>query len=170
MSCEQCGHEMEIGDYPFCNGSKDDHVGPTSTSGSMDPVVVHHNKVTGEFQFPGRTDDAVPRGYDRVEIKSMREYERFRRQWETRETETVHNTIRESRADSEDRAAYRRERLRPIADKLGSQARARLETLIKRRDQMRNEKFDKLLRRTPQVNVRVLEFDGRRAKIVQYER
>lgn len=27
MACERCGHEVQIGDYPFCRGSVTDHLG-----------------------------------------------------------------------------------------------------------------------------------------------
>lgn len=26
MTCEKCGHEMEVGDFPFCRGERSDHV------------------------------------------------------------------------------------------------------------------------------------------------
>jgi hypothetical protein len=27
MTCERCGHELQVGDYPFCKGSPAGHVG-----------------------------------------------------------------------------------------------------------------------------------------------
>ena len=36
MKCDVCGHQLEIGQWPFCKGSKEDHLGPMG--GFEDPM------------------------------------------------------------------------------------------------------------------------------------
>lgn len=45
----------------------------------FDPIVVHVNPLTGEYRIPGAGDARVPAGYERRELGTIREIERFER-------------------------------------------------------------------------------------------
>lgn len=79
MKCRRCGGTLRIGDFPFCQGSPDDHV-PTGSrrAAGFDPVVYFEGP-DGKLSFPGRTDQHPPQGFRRVELTSTAEVRRFER-------------------------------------------------------------------------------------------
>lgn len=40
-ACEKCGHVIVIGDFPYCKGSPDDHVGNTPFIATLDYIDPH---------------------------------------------------------------------------------------------------------------------------------
>lgn len=49
-----------------------------------DGVVVFRDPATGAIRYPGRNDTPTPAGYERVEMRSLREVERFEREHNVR--------------------------------------------------------------------------------------
>lgn len=77
--CKECGHEFQIGDYPFCkNGEGHQSIFPENAS-RFPEIVVHKDLATGEYSYPASAREPVPAGYAPVVIRNMREYERFSR-------------------------------------------------------------------------------------------
>jgi hypothetical protein len=163
--CPKCGTELEIGMFPFCSGNgAEDHIPSHWRSGEITPIVVHENLQTGEFSFPGQADDPVSEGFVKKEIKSIHEYEKFRRHWEERELDKTQAMIQ---AEKEYRDHNLKERRREIDDaikRLGLSGRM-ADAYRKYRDAKRDAKYSALFRRRPNCHNRVIEFDGKNLNI-----
>ena len=81
--CEDCGREMQVGDYPFCGGKAEDHISSRASSAFFEPIVVFQAP-DGTYRFPGRGDHPTPKGFNRVEINNRREAEKISRELNTR--------------------------------------------------------------------------------------
>jgi len=89
--CVHCGHELQIGDYPFCpHGS----IYPERAQ-HFEPIVVHVSG-DGQYRFPAATDAPVPSGYRKVEIRTIQEADRISREVNRREDETLGAVQRQS--------------------------------------------------------------------------
>lgn len=86
--CDECGKELSVGEFPFCNGSGYGH--GYVQRGVYDPPAVHptertvvyENPQTGKIRYPGRNDVPIPQryaeqGYVKKEFTSRRELESF---------------------------------------------------------------------------------------------
>jgi hypothetical protein len=91
MECRACGHTLNIGDFPFCP-HESVYAQPAQ---HFDPVVIHKD-AEGNVRFPGRADAAVPAGFEKVELRTVREVRQFEHMMNVR-----------GRAESE-QAAYNR--------------------------------------------------------------
>lgn len=75
-SCSDCGQPAGIGSYPFCpHGNLSE-----AYAQRFAPVVVHVD-ATGNYRFPGRSDAKMPAGYEKVELRSLRDVRAFERQF-----------------------------------------------------------------------------------------
>lgn len=80
-TCSQCGHELQIGDYPFCP-HESIYASPAQR---ITPVLVYQNPKTGAFWFPGSNNDPSDHptpesGFTRrQELTSIRDIERVER-------------------------------------------------------------------------------------------
>lgn len=78
MICS-CGHELQVGDWPFCESGHsraprhdaewDDHT-----------AVTVFRKPDGSYSYPMRADAPTPSGYERVTLRSMQALQRFEKQ------------------------------------------------------------------------------------------
>ena len=81
-TCKDCGHELEIGDYPFC---PHESIYVQNAQG-FSPVVVHKD-ANGKIRFPGSADAPCPPGFQRVELTTTAEVRRFEREVNAKERE-----------------------------------------------------------------------------------
>lgn len=91
MECRSCGNTLSIGDWPYCPHSSI----YAQSAQHFDPVVIHKD-AEGNVRFPGRADAAVPAGFEKVELRTVREVRQFEHDMNVR-----------GRAESE-QAAYNR--------------------------------------------------------------
>ena len=156
MICSECGHELAIGDWPYCPH------GPLYDQNAQhfDPVVVWQSNVDPfKYSFPGQANEPCPADYHRVELRNMREADRFvhkmndierRRLEEYRDMRHALDDagIRERRSNEDakgvmnERAAAMRRRVREWTDKL------------------RDERRGKHARIDPQFHINVLSYDS----------
>lgn len=80
VKCSTCGKELEIGDYPFC--PHESIYGQQAQR--FDPIVLHRDPSTGEYSVPGRSNDPVPAGYEKVEITNIRQADKIVREMDRR--------------------------------------------------------------------------------------
>lgn len=78
---------------------------------NIDPVVVHR-AADGTYKMPGRSDAPVTAGYERVELRSIRDIERFEREVNTQHTSLIGRRVEHEQARFEANQAVRRARLR----------------------------------------------------------
>jgi hypothetical protein len=73
-TCNQCGHEIEFGQYPFCPHQEIRE----SNARRWDPIVVWaSNTDSDKYSFPGQANEPCPEGYHRVEITNLAQADRF---------------------------------------------------------------------------------------------
>ena len=82
MKCEKCGHEMKVGDWPFCpHGSHRQSHGIRES----EATAVYRHRGTGHTIIPGRNDVPLPKryarqGYEKVFLKSPRDVRSLERE------------------------------------------------------------------------------------------
>ncbi len=82
-NCPDCGIELEIGMYPFCKSPGGHGVFVARDAEGFVPPVVFVNPNGGDdrYMIPGRSDESCPAGYQRVELKSRPQIDRFMREY-----------------------------------------------------------------------------------------
>lgn len=87
--CDDCGQELAVGMFPWCNGHG---LGHGYKQGGFDAAVhprertvVYENPETGKIRYPGRADVPIPeryrqQGYVKREFTTRRELEHFEKQ------------------------------------------------------------------------------------------
>jgi hypothetical protein len=143
MTCNQCGKELQIGDYPFCSAPGGHGSTLPSRAQHFDPIVVHVSH-DGEYRFPASTDAPVPAGYAKVEIRTIQEADRISREVNAREDSTLRQVQHQSDAG---RAATRarnrafmnnlRDRMSPAGRQFLDQAREYQEQKDRQRENTR---------------------------------
>lgn len=155
-TCPDCGHEIEIGQYPWCPHQ------PLREANARrwDPIVVWASNTDPEkFSFPGQADEPCPPEYHRVEITNLREADRFvsrmnaieRRKMETTRDlnyQALNEQIKRRREDTTARIHGN-----PRAEALFRAARAWA-------DQRREEKRVRHRNLDPRFHIQVLSFDS----------
>jgi hypothetical protein len=107
--CVRCGHELRIGDFPWCP-----HESIYANSAQhFDPIVVHVSG-DGQYRFPAATDAPVPSGYRKVEIRTIQEADRISREVNAHEDQT----LRAVQSQSDTSRMATRSRNREFIDKL----------------------------------------------------
>lgn len=90
--CNQCGMNVEIGDWPYCPHGSVFH----NEAKRFDPIVVWQSNTDSEkYSFPGQPNERVPEGYHKVEIANMRQADQFTSRMndiERRKMEELRNT------------------------------------------------------------------------------
>jgi len=89
MKCDECGKTLEIGDYPFCG--PDGHTTIHSRNAQVAAPTVVFKNAKGEYRLPGRDTDRPPRGFERIELRTQRQRDRFEREFGARETSRLHD-------------------------------------------------------------------------------
>ena len=96
MKCDDCGHVMRIGDYPYCPHEsiyvRDAQVAT--------PTVVFRSK-SGKYRFPGRANAPTPKGYQRIELNTQRAKDKFEKEFGAAETAKLRENFYREQADWE---------------------------------------------------------------------
>lgn len=105
--CSSCGHELAIGDYPFCpHGSIF-----SENATRFDPIVLFRDGTTGEIYPATHTSDPTPDKHERIEITNMRQADHYVKHFSaierTKRVERGENT----RLFFEERTKERREKM-----------------------------------------------------------
>ena len=88
--CSECGKRIEVGSWPFCGPDGHPRADGRDAQGFIPPVVFRNPD--GEVLFPGRSDEPTPAGYERVELRTVRDIRRFERQFNERERDRHQRT------------------------------------------------------------------------------
>lgn len=140
--CRRCGRLLEVGDYPFCSGQRSDH-GPVRrrSAAGFKPVVVFRN-AKGEFSFPGRAEDPAPKGYERVELKTMREIHSLERTVNSQQKHEWERGREAERAAYAEKQSTLRSELRQQMQRMTPMGRDFAQAAMRRNDERPTEKFD----------------------------
>lgn len=80
MKCEECNGELEIGDWPYCNGDPQDHVRQGQLGNAFFEPIVVFKDAQGNVRVPGHSGAKPPKGFEKVEINNRRDAARMARQ------------------------------------------------------------------------------------------
>lgn len=95
---------------PECGKISEQVVLPAGSAGEFSEPIVIHVAADGAIRFPGRGDATVPAGFERRELRTIRQIESFERQMNTRlRSESDRHNSREERYFGEIRAHLRGE-------------------------------------------------------------
>jgi hypothetical protein len=121
-TCPECGHEIQIGDFPFCEPGGGHSPARSVNASLFDPVVIHRD-AAGNIRYPANGSAPVPEGYQRVELRTVHEVRKFEAEVNQREhaASDQHLSAREKQF-SEKQAANRRE-LRTAMDGMSNYGR-----------------------------------------------
>ena len=156
--CPECGAEIQIGGWPFCDKSRHGSIYPEYAQ-SFSPLVVDRDPLTGQISYPGSTSDPVPAGYVRETLSTIDQVDRFCRARSEEETEKRRDQIRAERDYWDQRIKERREWVRGEMKRRGYRGKG-FEAITRLLDARRNAKYAELLNREVHVFSDVFSFDA----------
>ena len=156
--CPECGHEIQIGDWPFCDGSRHGSVYPEYAQ-SFEPLVVDRDPATGQISYPGSSKDPVPAGYVRERLSTIDQVDRFCRARSDEETSKRRDQIRAERDYWDQRIKERRAWVREEMKRRGFRGRG-FDAVTRLLDARREAKYSQLLSQEVHVVSDVFSFDS----------
>jgi hypothetical protein len=115
---------------------------PSRTPGQFSDPVVIHVAADGSVRFPGRSDARVPKGFERRELRTIRDIERFEHDTNVRlSAEADQHNSNEQRFFGELRAQQRSD-LRQRMQNMSSQGRDFARFAMKKNDERRGKRTE----------------------------
>ncbi len=159
-TCSQCGGEIEFGMYPFCPHGYALGREPRQ----FQPIVVHRKLMADgqyAYEYPGHSSDAVPAGYEKVELSTLAQADRFVKDRQQEEQELRTMQIRGERDYWNNRVRERRENSRiELQKRLGKSHSLIGDRIAKLIDERRERKFQDLERKSVNFHSQVLSYDS----------
>lgn len=118
-ACPSCGHILQVGDYPFCNGTGHETIHSRNASTAPPTIVFRNSK--GEYRFPGRDTDKPPRGFQRVELSTQRARDRFEKEYGSKQSSELRDVLYRRQEIWERGLEERKKNLRKIAESSSSE-------------------------------------------------
>ena len=112
--CNECKKELRIGDYPFC--SPEGHTTIHSRNAIQGEATVVFRNAKGEYRFPGRSTDKVPKGFKRVELTTQRERDKFEKEFGALQTALLREKLHRDAYEREETFAAHRENLKRLKE------------------------------------------------------
>lgn len=156
-TCKECGHEIEFGQWPICpHGEMHE-----ANAARFDPIVVWQSTTDQDrYSVPGDSSEACPTGYRPIEIRTLREADKFIHHYNGIERDKEQMKIyaeqqywdqrtRDRRADIDARVGGNN----PKAQALAKQIRAWA-------DKKRDARYGRLYRKDPEARFQVFANDS----------
>jgi hypothetical protein len=157
--CEKCGEDIQFGQFPFCPHGYMAGREPRQ----FQPIVVHRTTAPdGSFQYsyPGRADDPVPAGYEKVELSTLSQADQFvkDRNEEERELRRLH--FKGEQEYWQERANDRRAIAKSQLEERLGKSNSRIGDMVARAvDARRKKKLEELANRDTNFHIQALSFD-----------
>ena len=157
-TCPECGVELEIGDFPFCNAPGGHGSIFPEFAQRFDPIVVHVSP-SGEYHFPAAIDAPIPAGFQKHEIRSIREADKITREVNSREDSKLSEVHMAHEATRQEKRRRRQEFMDAMHSKLSPAARQYLD---ERREYQRekDKERERNRPRSADFHIDVFAFDG----------
>ena len=159
IPCVECGQDMKITYAPSIAMRR-----PRSNALHFDPVVVHRRyndeKKDYDYSFPSRNNELPDAGYERVEMNSIKEVDRFCRVMGNREKETRQFNITAEKQYWDDRTKERREKADTEMKRRGITSSRAGDMARQYVDQMRQKRYDKMMSKDVNFNNQAFSFDS----------
>lgn len=115
--------------------------GGNSDACNIDPVVVHR-AADGSYRFPGRSDAVVPEGYEKVELRTIRQIEQFERDVNKQHASLIGRRVEIEEQRFNAAQAVRRARLRSAMVHMSALGRMFAAAAMRRGDSHRIRSYD----------------------------
>jgi hypothetical protein len=156
--CPQCGHEIEIGQYPYCPHG---WIHERNAQRFETIVVWQSNSDAEKFSFPGQANEPAPEGYHKIEITNIRQADQFVARMNGIERRKL-EAQRDQRYALDDAGVKQRRYEEDVLGRLRGNTRA--ENLQRRvrewADKLRERRRGQHPRIDPQFHINVLSFDS----------
>lgn len=154
--CSQCGHELAIGDWPYCpHGS----IYEQNAMRFESIVVWQSNTDSEKYSFPGRSNEPCPPDYHRVEVTNLRQADQLVRRVNDIERRKMEET-RDMRYALDDAGIRERRRNEDAAGLNSHRAEALRRRVREWTDKLRERRREAHPRIDPHFHINVLSFDS----------
>jgi putative FmdB family regulatory protein len=127
---------------PTCGKSSEQMLLPSRVAGHFSQPIIVHVAADGAVRFPGASDAKVPRGFEKRELRTIREAEQFERTFNQQlRVEADRHHMNEDRHFGEVRAQQRSE-LRMKMQQMSQQGQDFARAAMKANDQRRSKSND----------------------------
>lgn len=75
--CSVCGREMVQGDWPYCKGNMSDHITARSSRNAARVKTILYEGPNGEVWVPTSEGAKPPKSYERVELTSLQQVDKY---------------------------------------------------------------------------------------------
>jgi hypothetical protein len=155
-TCFACGHEIELGEFPFCPHGRLRE----ANARRFDSIVIWQaNRDPDQYSFPGQADEPCPEGYHAVELSDLHSADKFVARMNQLELEKAEVTRDLSYQALDEQTRRRRA---DIAARISGNARA--EALFRQvreyTDRSRERKRARHARLDPRFHIQVLSYDS----------
>lgn len=164
--CSTCGGKLYMGDWPFCTGNPHDHM-PAYRAGMFDfPTVVVHRKLGEDgqyvYSYPGHANDPVDAGYEKVELSTRAQADRFCRDRDKEENELRAMQINGERDTWDEKTKERRKVAAEQLQERFGRSHSRIGELVQRYvDNVRAQRYQRLLSKGTNFHIKSMETDSR---------
>lgn len=163
-TCNHCGNEIHHGEHPFC---------PHGYSAGREPrqftaIVIHRCRLADgsyKFSYPGQSTDPVPHGYEKLELSTLAQADRFVKDRDTEEMELRRMNIHAEREQWDERTKLRRSAAKEELQRRLGKDHSKIGDMVQRRvDEARTRRYQELLSRQTGFHSEVLSYDKQNRK------
>lgn len=137
---------------------------PISNAQLFDPIVVHRrlnpDNNDYEYHYPARHDEPTPSGYERLEMNTMREVDRFTKGRGEVERELNQMGLAREKAHFDQQIKARREHSDSEMRRLGIRPSRLTEVMRRRIDQKRDKRYSLLMNKDMNFHNQAMSFDS----------
>lgn len=122
-TCRECGGELHVGDWPYCQGDPRKHVPADGRfAQGFDPPVIARD-AAGNIRYLMNSQAPIPEGYQRVELKTIHDVRRFEREVNDRERAAADRHLSAREKQFSEKQAINRRELRTAMDGMSNYGR-----------------------------------------------
>ncbi len=154
LKCGTCGAELP--DAQLASG--------IVRNVQMEPIVIHRRRLDNgdyAYSYPGNSSDPVPDGYERVELSTLAQADRFVKDRNQEEQELRRLQIQAEREHWNERARERRENARVELERRLGKSHSQVGELVQRTiDARREKRYRELESRSVNFHIQALSYDA----------
>jgi hypothetical protein len=154
--CKKCAKIVNPGDWPFCPHESIWQ----GRALAAQPTIVYKN-AKGECYFPAGPNAKPPKGYERHELRTLQERDKFEHEINAKESAKLREQVYRDREEWSAQYSAQRVKLDEVREDLRrSGYEPKLIDHIMRHEQERERQFDKKLKQEANFYIESSHFDG----------
>lgn len=158
-TCSSCNNEIHFGQFPFCPHE----YMPGREPQQFTPIIVHRRLLdNGDYQYsyPGQASDPVSPGYEKMELSTLAQADRFVKDRDREENELRTINLRAEQQHWDERTNERRKHITAALEERLGKSNSQVFDLVKRYvDGRRAQRYAQLNSRQTGFHSEVLSFD-----------